>query len=153
MGAKMKPNYSNYGLSISMGKLLRKEVETQLMNDLTKYGIDNKRLIFDWSDSCIEGRCANYLDGSVDRFSGIKLFDTNDNLIVDGWMDFISEKSYDIFIVYWDFLSIYENEKRLKIKETPGIPSHIIEILPAKLKENFALWDGNVYIRCKQVYP
>lgn len=55
----MKPNYSNYGLSISMGKLLRKEVETQLLKDLRKYGIDNKRLNFDWSDSCIEGRCAN----------------------------------------------------------------------------------------------
>lgn len=153
MGAKMKPNYSNYGLSISMGKRLRKEVETQLINDLTKYGIDNNELLFDWSDSCIEGRCANYLDGSVDCFSGIKLFDTNDNLIVDGWMDFISEKSYDIFIVYWDFLSIYENEKRLKIKETSEIPSHIIEILPAKLRENFARWDGNVHVRCKQVYP
>jgi len=133
----MKPNYSNYGLSISMGKLLRKEVETQLINDLTKYGIDNNGLLFDWSDSCIEGRCANYLDSSVDCFSGIKLFDTNDNLIIDGWMDFISEKSHDIFIVYWDFLSIYENEKRVTIKETPGIPSHIIEILPAKLKEKY----------------
>jgi len=43
----MKPNYSNYGLSISMGKLLRKEVETQLINDLTKYGIDNNGLLFD----------------------------------------------------------------------------------------------------------
>lgn len=136
----MKPNYSNYGLSISMGKLLRKEVETQLMNDLTKYSIDTtKRLNFDWSDSCIEGRCANYLDGSVDCFSGIELFDNNDNLIVDGWMDFICEKTYDIFIVYWDFLSIYENGKRVKIKETPGIPSHIIEILPDKLKEKYKL--------------
>lgn len=133
----MKPNYSNYGLSISMGKLLRKEVETQLMNDLTKYGIDNNGLLFDWSDSCIEGRCANYLDGSVDRFSGIKLFDTNDNLFADGWMDFIFEKSYNVFIVYWHFLSIYANGKRLEIKETLGIPPHIIEILPDKLKEKY----------------
>jgi hypothetical protein len=133
----MKPNYSNYGLSISMGKLLRKEVETQLTNDLTKYGIDNNGLLFDWSNSCIEGRCANYLDGSVDCFSGIKLFNNNDILLADGWMDFIIEKDYDIFIVYWDYLSIYENNKRVKIKETPGIPPHIIELLPDKLKEKY----------------
>lgn len=133
----MKPNYSNYGLSISMGMRLRKEVEIQLINDLGKYGIYGKELFFDWSDSCIEGRCENYLDGSVDCFSGIKLFDNNNTLIVDGWMDFILEREYHIFIVYWNFLSIYENKKRVQIKETPGIPPHIIKTLPDILKEKY----------------
>lgn len=133
----MRYNYFDLGLSISMGKLLRKEVESQLLVDLSEYGIEANGLLFDWSESCIEGYCAKYLDGSVDRFSGIKLFDTNDNLIVDGWMDFIFEESNSIFIVYWHFLSIYQNGIRIERKEVKDIPPHVIKKLPDKLKSKY----------------
>jgi len=133
----MRSNYFDLGLSISMGKLLRKEVESQLLVDLSEYGIEDNGLFFDWSESCIEGYCVKYLDGSVDRFSGIKLFDTNDNLIVDGWMDFIFEEFNSIFIVYWHFLSIYQNGIRIERKETKDIPPHVIKKLPDKLKSKY----------------
>lgn len=124
---RMKPNYFDLGLSTSMGELLRKQVESQLLADLSEYDIETKGLFFDWSESCIEGYCAKYLDGSVDRFSGIKLFDASDNLIVDGWMDFIFEESSSIFIVYWHFLSIYQNGIRVERKENKDIPPHVVK--------------------------
>ncbi|MCR8656711.1 hypothetical protein [Paenibacillus endoradicis] len=61
-----------------MGPKLRKEVELQSVRDLSYYHIFNKEFRFDWSESCIEGKCMYYLDGSIDRFSGFTIFDAED---------------------------------------------------------------------------
>jgi hypothetical protein len=80
----MKANYSYLGFSDSMGPKLRRLVEDQLLTDLSHYGIYSANLKFDWSDSCIEGYDATYLDGSLENYSGIAISDTEDNLVVGG---------------------------------------------------------------------
>ena len=85
----MKPNYFSRRLSCCMGKKLRKEVERQLLIGLEQYNVSVDGLKFDWSESCIEGKCASYLDGSLENFSGIRLFNKNDEFFAEGWMNFI----------------------------------------------------------------
>ncbi|GIP17487.1 hypothetical protein J40TS1_31290 [Paenibacillus montaniterrae] len=80
---RIKPNYHDMGLSSCMGEKLRKEVEGQLIRDLNHYF---------------------YLDGSLDNFSGILLFNKDDQLVADGWMDFVYIKEQNRLIVYWKFL-------------------------------------------------
>lgn len=134
----MKPNYSSHGLSYCMGNELRKEVERQLLVDLMQYNVAIDGLKFDWSDSCIEGKRATYLDGSVENFSGIQLFNHNDEFVAEGWMEFIYEKSDDLFVVYWDFLDIMQKGKVISVKEKSGIPDHIFNRLPKLLKQKYA---------------
>lgn len=138
----MKPNYSNLGLSTCMGEKLRKEVETQLINDLKTYGIYSENLKFDWSDSCIEGHAAKYLDGKVENFSGIMVFNELDELIVDGWMEFIYEKDRNLFIAFWEFLDIFIDGQEVSKKNKSGIPEHIIDLLPFDLKEKYKCFLG-----------
>ena len=132
----MKPNYTDLGYADCMGEKTRKIVEKQLKEDLSYYSINNRKLKYDWSDSCIEGRHAHFEDGAVENFSGIKVYDSNDNLVAEGWMDFIYEKNKDLFIVYWDFLDIFQNGQMVYIKNIPGIPLHVLEKLPEDLKNN-----------------
>jgi hypothetical protein len=134
----MKQNYLDMGLSFPMGPELRKEVERQLLIDLSKYNVLNTNIKFDWSDSCIEGHSATYLDGSLQNYSGIQVYDENGDYIGDGWMEFILEKVEDLFIVYWEFLDIIDNGKEIGLKETPGIPDHIYELLPQKFRSKYA---------------
>lgn len=134
----MKPNYSNYGLSCCMGEKLREEVERQLLLDLKEYDTNGENLKFDWSDSCIEGHCTNYLDGTVENFSGIELYNDNNEIVIDGWMEFIHEKSENLFIVYWDFLDFYCEGKEISIKDKPGIPNHILRKLPIHLQKVYS---------------
>lgn len=63
-----KPNYGDQGLSSSMGPKLRQLVEEQLTQDLRKYKIDQDKLKFDWSKSCIEGHDLEVLDGIIENF-------------------------------------------------------------------------------------
>lgn len=49
------------GKTAMMGPLLQKEVETQLLHDLTLYGIDPTGLSIDCSDACQEGHCLHRL--------------------------------------------------------------------------------------------
>jgi hypothetical protein len=93
-----------------MGPELRSLVERHLVEDLKFYGID-KELHFDWSDSCIEGHDTNYLDGSLENFSGIAVFDNHENLVADGWMEFIHEG--DFFLAYWNYVTTWESDKKL----------------------------------------
>jgi hypothetical protein len=97
------PNFKNLGFADTMGSKLKSEVENQLLSDLQFYKIGEDDLKFDWSESCIEGHAANVLDGAVENFSGISVFDHSDNLVADGWMEFINEG--DLFIVYWEFVT------------------------------------------------
>lgn len=53
----MKPNYEQLSFSDCMGPSLRH-----------------------WSECCIEGNRLKYLDGEVEDFSGIRLFDSQDRL-------------------------------------------------------------------------
>ena len=130
----IKPDYNNLGLSTPMGPRLRALVEEQLIDDLCNYGIENFTIKFDWSRSSIEGHDGEYLDGYLENYSGIKLFDVNDNIIAEGWMDFIHE--LDFFLVYWDHLEFLDprfSNSKLKF----GIPLHIWQKIPEFLKWNY----------------
>lgn len=132
----IKPNYNNFGLSYPMGEKLRKEVERQLSNDIKHYGINNEILKYDWSESVIEGRYSKVLDGHMNNFSYIKIFNSMDEIIAEGWIDFIHEEQYDLFIVYWDQLDLYENGNTKEGKEF-GIPDYIYQKLPNDLKVKY----------------
>lgn len=128
------PNYSNLGLASSMGPKLKQVVEEQLLSDLRNYYVDISGIKFDWSESCIEGKDTNYLDGSLENFSGITLFDTSDNLIAEGWMEFIHEG--DFFMVYWNYLTIIQGGKIIFDKKR-GIPNHVWEKIPANIRHTY----------------
>lgn len=136
-----KANYTNLGLSSPMSIELRRLVEKQLLEDLKKYEISHENFKFDWSESCIEGHLSEYLDSSLENYSAIALFDNNDQLIAEGWMEYIND--YDetnnckYFIAYWDYLDIYENGKWVKAKTSFGVPKHILNILPENLRVKF----------------
>jgi hypothetical protein len=130
-----KPNFKDQGLSSSMGPKLRQLVEEQLTQDLKHYKVDQDQVKFDWSESCIEGHVTDFLDGSVENFSGISVFDNSDNLVADGWMEFIHEN--DLFIVYWEFVTIWDGNKKLKEKKVVGLPNHIWKKLPNMIKTKY----------------
>ena len=129
-----KPNYIDLGFASSMGPKLRQLVEQQLLTDLGVYKVDITNLKFDWSDSCIEGKCTDHLDGSIDRFSGIAIFDSNDKLIAEGWMEFIHDGTF--FLVYWDYLTIMQSDKVVFDKKG-GIPNHVWTQIPADIQPNY----------------
>jgi hypothetical protein len=130
-----KPNYTDLGFSSPMGLNLRKLVESQLESDLKNYGIDKSNLKFDWSESCIEGHDTRFLDGSLENYSGISVYDKDDKIVADGWMEFIHEGDY--FITYWEFVKTFDNEKVIAQKKMTGIPDHIWEDLPNDIKPNY----------------
>ena len=115
-----------------MGPELRNIVEQQLIEDLKNYGINQKELHFDWSESCIEGHRTRHLDGSVENFSGISVYDDRVNLVAHGWMNFIHEK--DFFLAYWEFVTTWNKDKQLADKKDPGIHDHIWKRIPDDIK-------------------
>jgi len=123
----MIPDYQNMGLSITMGPRLRKFIEDQLIEDMKYYNIVSGELRFDWSNSCIEGKDLTYLDGTLDRYSGIFIFDADDKPIADGWMDFKYIHETDQLIVYWLYLDVFINDKEIMAKKEKGMPNHIKE--------------------------
>ena len=129
-----KANYTQYGLSRVIGTQLRTFIESQLLDDLKYYPINEplSELKFDWSDSCIEGHTTNYLNGRFENYSNIYLYNKYDKLVIDGWMDFIHKD--DFIIVFWDFLDIYKNGNCIYKKLESGILSHIRIKLPPKFK-------------------
>ncbi|MFM7859057.1 MAG: hypothetical protein ACKO96_45820, partial [Flammeovirgaceae bacterium] len=120
------------GLSTILGPRLRTLVETQLIKDLRHYGVEKQNLKFDWSESCIEGHDTDYLDGRLENFSGIAVFDQNDNLIADGWMEFIHRGQF--FLAYWEFVTIWDKDTKVFEKKTPGMPGHILNQIPDDIK-------------------
>lgn len=130
----MKPNFIDLGFSSSLGKELRGVVEKHLMEDLKYYGVQNKSIKFDWSESCIEGHCTEYLDGSVENFSGITVYDLEDNVIADGWMEFIHEPNF--FLAYWDFITIWQEDKKI-IEKDFGLPMHVWIQIPELIRSNY----------------
>jgi hypothetical protein len=128
----MKPNYKDLGFSTTMGPRLRTLVETHLTNDLRHYGVEKQNLKFGWSKSCIEGHETAYLDGQLENYSGISVFDNNDNPIADGWMEFIHRGQF--FLAYWEFVTTLDKEKKIFEKKEPGIPEHILKLIPDDIK-------------------
>ncbi len=90
---------------------------------------------FDWSESCIEGHAANYLDGSLENFSSISLYDEHNNVIADGWMEFMLEGEF--FLVYWDNLTAWRNGEQLASKKHFGIPPHVWEKIPFDIRGSY----------------
>ena len=123
-----KPNFTDLGLSTVMGPQLKKFVEGQLLNDLKHYDVNNEYLKFDWSESCIEGNNIDYLDGSLENFSAICLYNVNDELVGEGWLEFIVTNQ---LIVYWEVLNVWDNESQtFQERKTFGIPEHIKVPIP-----------------------
>ena len=129
-----KPNYEDLGLSISMGPQLRSLVEMQLLADLKVYGVPPDNLKFDWSNSCIEGHDSSFLDGELENFSGISIFNNN-QLIAEGWMDFVHEGTF--FLAFWDYLTVWENDAIVLDKNKAGIPDHVWERIPKDVRLNY----------------
>lgn len=130
------PNYTDMNFASSMGPKLQQLVESQLLIDLKNYGVDRSDLRFDWSDSCIEGHRTNYLDGSLENFSGIAVFDDANNIVADGWMEFIHEGSF--FLVYWQFVTTWKGDEKLGEKKDAGIPEHVWQQIPDSIKPNYS---------------
>ncbi|WNJ17139.1 hypothetical protein [Pontibacter sp. G13] len=128
----IRPDFENLGYADQMGPKLKMEVENQLLIDLKFYKVDQVGLRFDWSDSCIEGNASIYLDGTVENFSGIAVFDSDDNFCAGGWMDFIHEGEF--FIAYWEFVKTWSGQKKLMEKKRIGIPDHVWTKLPDEIK-------------------
>lgn len=135
----MTPNYIDLGLSSPMSVELRKLVEEQLIVDLKYYDVKSDNLKFDWSNSCIEGHLSNHLNSSLENYSEIYVYDNSNNLIAEGWMDYINSSEYldksTFFITYWDNVIIWNNKEKLFEKLEFGIPNHIWEKIPENLKK------------------
>ena len=125
----------NFGHSDAMGRELRALVEKQLLEELKHYKIDQPNLKFDWSNSLVEGRSANYLDGMIENYSGILVLNENNQIVADGWMEFILEP--DFFLAYWDHITTREGKKKLSEKQMPGIPKHVWKQIPEELKAKY----------------
>lgn len=137
-----------FGMSNQMGPNLRSFVEKQLAKDLRNYKIEKGNLRFDWSESCTEGHQLNYLDGILENFSGIAIFDESDNFIGSGWMEFVHGDKF--ILIYWEFIKTWENGKKLAAKKEIGIPDHIWEHIPEELKpkwKNFKMKIKNTNVQ------
>ena len=130
----IKPDYANLGFTSPMGPQLRALVVEHLLADLQHYMNVDFEIKFDWSQTCIEGRDSVYLDGYLDNFSTIRLFDSNDNFIAEGWMDFVHELGF--VIVFWDHLEFAKPGSPAGKPEF-GIPPHIWEKIPNEFKHNY----------------
>jgi hypothetical protein len=126
----------NLGHSDIMGPELRKLVEGQLLQELMHYKINKPNLKIDWSNSVVEGHSAAYLDGTVENYSGILVLDENNQIVADGWMEFILEP--DFFLAYWDHITTREGKKKLSEKQMPGIPKHVWKLIPEELREKYS---------------
>jgi hypothetical protein len=119
----------------SMGIKLKEVVETQLAKDLRNYRVENDSLSFDWSQSYGTGRQALYLDGIVQNFSRIIVFDKQGNLVADGCMDFICNRIF--CISYWDLVTTWTDGRILREKKEQGVPMHIWKQLPSAMMAKY----------------
>ncbi|MCA8830408.1 hypothetical protein [Hymenobacter pini] len=129
------PNYTDLGFSSRMSPALRSLVEQQLLTDLAYYGVDQTGLKFDWSESCIEGHLENYLDSSLENYSGIAVYSSDNKCVADGWMEFIVAGEF--FLVFWDYLTVRENGRQIFDKSQPGIPDHVWQQIPEDIRGSY----------------
>lgn len=135
MKPQRAPDYAGLGFADHMGPKLRSLVEAQLTEDLQQYGVLGVDLKFDWSDSCVEGHRSKHLDGFVENFSGISVFNATDDLVADGWMEFIHEG--DFFRAYWEFVRTWNGDRKLMEKKDVGIPAHILKLIPEVIRTKY----------------
>lgn len=127
------------GFSGLMGPKLRAYVEEQLVADLNwylpKHQIYQRSDVhFDWSESCIEGHRTHWLDGEIENFSGIVVFNEDRNLIAEGWMEFIeTEVGLEVF---WWFLH-FADQHETQGKDSNTVPGHVWSRLSADIR---SLW-------------
>jgi hypothetical protein len=129
-------SFKEYGFSDKMGPQLRQVVERLLREDLLHYGIQSADWYFDWSDSCLEGRDAAWLDGHIENYSGIALLDQHGRVAVEGWMEFIVVG--ELLLVYWDDLTSWSTTGVQQHKKTFGIPLHIWQRIPSQHQSAYA---------------
>ncbi|MDI4649224.1 RDD family protein [Cohnella hashimotonis] len=108
---------------------------------LLHHSFENK-LYFDWSESCIEGKSLHFLDGSLDRYSGISIYDENNEFVADGWMDFEFDPSSNQLSVYWSFLDIYLNGQKIKSIQMDKMPTSSENRLMERTQENDFIYFG-----------
>lgn len=123
------------GFSDCMGPELRNFVERKLLDDLSNYLLpeieaSHVALHFDWSDSCIEGHRIAWLDGEIENFSGIAVLDQEQNLLAEGWMEFIeTEAGLEVF--WW---SLHGPALRSPDQLMNEVPRHIWDRLSDDLR-------------------
>lgn len=128
------------GFSTCMGPKLREFVESQLTTDLNFYLQSGSRLstddvLFDWSESCVEGHRIRWLDGEFENFSGISVFDRERRLIAEGWMEFVeTADGPKVFWLYLDGGDDYD----VRSKISNHVPLHIWNELSEDVRSN---WD------------
>ena len=132
MKVKRQPNYTDLNYAERMGSKLRALVESHLVDDLRHYGVSHPELRFDWSDICIEGHSTDHLDGSVENFSGIVVFDNKGEVVADGWMEFVHQRTF--FLAYWEFVRSWDGDRKRDVKDKPGIPLHVWKQLPDSIR-------------------
>ena len=107
----MKPNYTELVFSALMEPNLRNKIEEQLSeqlsNELMEYDLKEDKFKFDWSESVAEEKSSIYLDEEVDivSFSGINVFNVNDEFVAEGQVLFKYDMSEKFFIAYWGTLT------------------------------------------------
>ncbi|GEM63449.1 hypothetical protein SF1_14310 [Sphingobacterium faecium NBRC 15299] len=127
----MGNNWNKYGFSCTMGPTLRELVQIQLADELNSLLGMSIKFDIDWSDSCIEGHDGEFLDGSLENYSGIKLTNKQAFIKADGCMEFIEEE--DFFLAYWDHITVWQNDKELFSKDF-GISSFAYVLVPEELR-------------------
>jgi hypothetical protein len=128
-------NSNDLGVAGIMGTALRELVESQLRKGLEHYGRHANDYNFDWSESSEEGCDFDYLDGTIDRFSGIRVFNESKTLIAEGWLDYVYVDTEDKLFVFWDYLNLVEDGQVEKVKTRSGIPAYIYEKLDSRTIE------------------
>lgn len=68
------------------------------------------------------------------NFSGVSLYDTDNLLVADGWMDFITDEKKELLLVFWDQLDLYEDGIERTVRHFEGIPEHIAKQLNDSLR-------------------
>jgi len=125
-----------FGAAALMSPQLRELIEKQLLTELPNYKIEKPNLKFDWSGSVNEGHQVSHPAGIAASFSGILVLDENNQIVADGWMEFIQEP--DLFLPYWEHITTREGKKKLSEKQMPGIPKHIWKQLPLELRVKYS---------------
>ena len=118
-----------------MGPHLKAEVERQLIEDIMHYGILDTRLRIDWSGACPEGHRTSYLDGDLEAVSNVSVLNGNNEIVAEGWLDFVHGGGDNQLFVFWLFLDIRRGGKWEEVKSEPVIPQHIWERLSDNTKD------------------
>ena len=110
----MKPNYTELVFSALMEPNLRNKIEEQLSNELMdeEYDLKDDKFKFDWSEIVAEGKSSSsiYLDEDIVSFSGINVFNVNDEFVAEGRVGFKYDMSEKFFIAFWEFLTFNLDE-------------------------------------------